>query len=106
MPTLKQKPVPPPIHLAGDGVSGGDGVALVAMPACYCRRCGHRWVARTAKLPKQCSKCHSPYWAIERQGRHLAKCPYCEWERRYRSCKVAMAELRGHIAVTHTKELR
>ena len=26
-----------------------------------CNRCGHKWKTRVIE-PKQCPKCHSPYW--------------------------------------------
>ena len=32
------------------------------LPILKCLRCGHKWVPRNPRHPKQCPKCHSPYW--------------------------------------------
>ena len=32
-----------------------------------CMRCHHRWLPRQSSLPRQCPKCHSPYWQTPRQ---------------------------------------
>lgn len=32
-----------------------------------CLRCGHRWPQRQEAAPKQCPRCHSPYWARPRK---------------------------------------
>lgn len=34
-----------------------------------CHRCGHFWVPRKDKKPRQCPKCHSPYWDTPRKER-------------------------------------
>ena len=34
-----------------------------------CRKCGHTWVPRQIKMPKQCPRCHSPNWLT---GKKLA----------------------------------
>ena len=31
-------------------------------PYLVCKRCGYRWLPRSSKLPRHCSKCNSPYW--------------------------------------------
>lgn len=31
-----------------------------------CNRCGHRWLIRNLKEPKQCPKCKSKQWNRER----------------------------------------
>lgn len=33
-----------------------------------CLRCGHRWPQRQEKPPKQCPRCHSPYWNRPRRS--------------------------------------
>jgi predicted Zn-ribbon and HTH transcriptional regulator len=33
----------------------------------HCLRCGHDWLRRSlTALPKQCPRCHSPYWNKKR----------------------------------------
>ncbi len=32
-----------------------------------CLRCGHEWLGRIEKMPKQCPKCKSPYYYKERR---------------------------------------
>ena len=32
-----------------------------------CLRCGHRWIARQPEPPKQCPRCHSPYYQRPRR---------------------------------------
>lgn len=32
-----------------------------------CARCGHEWVARSARKPTMCPRCKSPYWDRERE---------------------------------------
>jgi hypothetical protein len=36
----------------------------VQVPVCHCRRCGHRWIARTAERPVCCAACKSPRWNV------------------------------------------
>jgi len=31
-----------------------------------CCRCGYRWIKRKTEDPKQCPRCHSPYWKTKR----------------------------------------
>lgn len=31
------------------------------LPTLKCQRCGNTWIPRTEN-PKNCPKCHSPYW--------------------------------------------
>ena len=31
-------------------------------PALTCLRCGHNWLQRFDRLPKNCPRCNSPYW--------------------------------------------
>ena len=37
------------------------------LPTLTCKRCGHSWFPRSAKLPKKCPNlsCGSPYWNRE-----------------------------------------
>ena len=48
------------------------------LPQLRCHRCGHSWVARSAKLPKICPNpaCNSPYWNKPRtKGVVAGACP-------------------------------
>jgi len=38
----------------------------IELPKLHCKRCGHTWIPRIPKTPKQCPKCHSPYWSKEK----------------------------------------
>ncbi len=37
----------------------------LTLPTLDCKRCGHHWYPRTAKDPRVCPKCKSPYWDRE-----------------------------------------
>jgi len=37
------------------------------LPKHKCNRCGHSWIPRIEKEPKNCPKCNSPYWNKERK---------------------------------------
>jgi len=39
-----------------------------------CNRCGWKWWARSAKRPRVCPACNSPYWD-KRRKYHLKKGP-------------------------------
>jgi len=50
-----------------------------------CKRCSgekHEWVQRSETLPKQCPKCKSPYWDVEKRERIKLHCKKCgeSWE--------------------------
>ena len=32
-----------------------------------CKRCGHQWLPRQHGKPRQCAKCHSTLWDVERR---------------------------------------
>ena len=34
-----------------------------------CQRCGYEWMPRSSRLPVQCPRCKSRYWAEVREGR-------------------------------------
>jgi predicted Zn-ribbon and HTH transcriptional regulator len=38
----------------------------IILPKFKCKRCGHEWIPRNMKKPKQCPNCHSPYWDKEK----------------------------------------
>lgn len=42
------------------------------LPTLRCLRCGHEWHPRTARAPRFCSKCNSPYWNKPRQRERAA----------------------------------
>ena len=54
------------------------------LPKLICSRCGHVWIPRIPRKPKQCPKCHSPYWRIQKwKGvSSMAACPICRSEHR------------------------
>jgi len=31
-----------------------------------CKRCGHQWLPRQHGKPRQCAKCHSVLWDVEK----------------------------------------
>ena len=45
---------------------------MIALPILRCLRCGHRWIGRSARIPKTCSKCRSPYWDTERKPKEAS----------------------------------
>ena len=54
-------------------------VKVGAGRACYCRRCGHRWLTSKAvgdNVPLQCSRCSAKDWS----RRRLCKCAWCGHE--------------------------
>jgi hypothetical protein len=52
-----------------------------------CKRCGHRWIPRTAHYPKVCAKCKSPYWNKQRKKEAEA-----EMERKRELARMPMGQ--------------
>lgn len=88
----------------------------VAYPVLRCRRCGNArrggkpWIARTAKKPKTCPDCKSPFWdrekmtAQERKRPFLARCPLCEWRAPFARQTAALKRVREHMEAQHGRE--
>ena len=48
------------VQISESAISEGQKKAELAKVCC--KRCGHCWCLRRAKLPKICPCCKSPYW--------------------------------------------